>query len=226
MSNEPRPQHPAWGAVARREPRWPASLAALTALALYAALPESLTEGPTWIVPVFEGLLLVPLTIAAPHRQRDESRPLRALALALIGLTSAANVGSLVLLVQLLLTGHSSHAGAPILLAAVQIWLTNVLVFALWYWELDRGGPGARLRADHCHPDFLFPQMITPACAVAAWSPGFVDYLYVSFTNATAFSPTDTMPLTAWAKILMVAQSLASLLTVVLVAARAVNILP
>lgn len=101
-----------------------------------------------------------------------------------------------------------------------------MLVFALWYWELDRGGPGARLRADHRHPDFLFPQMITPACAVAPWSPGFVDYLYVSFTTATAFSPTDTMPLTAWAKILMVTQSLASLLTVVLVAARAVNILP
>jgi len=99
-------------------------------------------------------------------------------------------------------------------------------VFALWYWELDRGGPDARRRPRHRQPDFLFPQMVTPACAGPRWAPGFVDYLYVSFTNATAFSPTDTMPLTPWAKMLLLLQALASLLTVALVAARAVNILP
>ncbi|MBV9547646.1 MAG: hypothetical protein JOY61_25010, partial [Chloroflexi bacterium] len=109
--------------------------------------------------------------------------------------------------------------------SAMQIWLTNVIVFGLWYWELDRGGPSARVRADHREPDFLFPQMITPAVAPADWYPRFWDYLYVAFTNATAFSPTDTMPLTVVAKSLMTIQSIVSLLTVALVAARAVNIL-
>ena len=110
-------------------------------------------------------------------------------------------------------------------MTAIQIWLTNVIVFGLWYWELDRGGPGARCRENHREPDFLFPQMSTPAAAPPSWAPRFLDYLYVAFTNATAFSPTDTLPLTAWAKVLMAIQSLASLLTVALVAARAVNIL-
>jgi hypothetical protein len=100
-----------------------------------------------------------------------------------------------------------------------------VIVFGLWYWELDRGGPSARHDPHHREPDFLFPQMATPGAARPDWAPGFLDYLYVSFTNATAFSPTDTMPLTPLAKGLMGVQSAASLLTVALVAARAVNIL-
>jgi hypothetical protein len=100
-----------------------------------------------------------------------------------------------------------------------------VIVFGLWYWELDRGGPSARHDPHHREPDFLFPQMATPGSARPDWAPGFLDYLYVSFTNATAFSPTDTMPLTPLAKSLMAVQSAASLLTVALVAARAVNIL-
>jgi hypothetical protein len=106
----------------------------------------------------------------------------------------------------------------------VPIWLTNVIVFGLWYWDLDRGGPATRLHENHRRPDFLFPQMSTPGSG-PNWTPDFLDYLYTSFTNATAFSPTDTMPLTAWAKLLMMVQSLASLLTVALVVSRAVNIL-
>jgi uncharacterized membrane protein len=105
------------------------------------------------------------------------------------------------------------------------IWLTNVIIFGLWYWELDRGGPGARCAPVHREPDFLFPQMVNPGTAPKGWTPNFLDYLYVSFTNASAFSPTDTMPLTEMSKILMLVQSLASLLIVALVAARAVNIL-
>ena len=112
-----------------------------------------------------------------------------------------------------------------LIFAAMQIWMTNVIVFGLWYWELDRGGPSARCRTSHREPDFLFPQMSTPAAAPPDWAPMFVDYLYVAFTNATAFSPTDTLPLTTWAKVLMAVQALASLLTVALVAGRAVNIL-
>jgi hypothetical protein len=107
----------------------------------------------------------------------------------------------------------------------MQIWFTNVLAFGLWYWEFDRGGPGSRSHVHHREPDFLFPQMANPDAAPKDWCPSFIDYMYVTFTNATAFSPTDTMPLTQWAKLLMAVQSLASLLTVALVAARAVNIL-
>ena len=119
----------------------------------------------------------------------------------------------------------TQEVGKNLLFYATQIWFTNVLVFGLWYWELDRGGPGERCASRHREPDFLFPQMANPGAATFDWHPSFVDYLYVSFTNATAFSPTDTMPLTEWAKVLMMIQSLASLITVALVAARAVNIL-
>ena len=108
--------------------------------------------------------------------------------------------------------------------ASVPIWLTNVIAFGLWYWEIDRGGVTARMLPGHREPDFLFPPMVTPAAA-PNWTPRFLDYLYTSFTNATAFSPTDTMPLTSRVKLLMMVQSLASLLTVALVVSRAVNIL-
>jgi uncharacterized membrane protein len=185
----------------------------------------NLAYGAKWILPLLEGALLVPLTFIWPHRHSQEGRWQRWTALALIALVNAANVGSLALLVQQLLYGTLKANGVQLIVAAVPIWLTNVLVFALWYWELDRGGPGARCAAHHREPDFLFPQMVTPEAAPQHWTPAFIDYLYVSFTNAMAFSPTDTMPLTGWAKSLMLAQSMASLLLIALVAARAVNIL-
>ncbi len=224
----PRPD-PAWGQRAPGEPRWPASLAVLAILVLYWLLPERLTVGPTWIVPAL-ALALLPLSLAAPRRRPDEPPWQRLAAVALIALVNLANLGSLILLVDALLqgrtlVGHTHLDGRTLLLSSVAIWLTNVLVFALWYWELDRGGPDDRARPLHRQPDFIFPQMTTPGCAAPRWSPSFIDYTYVSFTNATAFSPTDTMPLTPWAKALMTLQSLASLLTVALVAARAVNIL-
>jgi uncharacterized membrane protein len=143
--------------------------------------------------------------------------------LALIALTTVANVVSLAELIHALLYGTKA-GGRSLVYASVPIWLTNVIVFGLWYWELDRGGPSARQRTKHRRPDFLFPQMSTPGSA-PGWTPNFLDYLYTSFTNATAFSPTDTMPLTAWAKLLMMLQSLASLVTVAVVVSRAVNIL-
>lgn len=214
----------AWGERSRREPRWPASLAVVAAVVLYVALPDKLRIVPIWILPTLEAALLVPLTVFAPHRHLEESRWRRVAALALIALVNAANLVSLVLLVHELLYGSKAN-GRELIVASIEIWLTNVIVFGLWYWELDRGGPGERCRHHHRQPDFLFPQMATPGAAPERWVPSFVDYLYVSFTNATAFSPTDTMPLTEWAKLLMLVQSLASLLTVALVAARAVNIL-
>jgi hypothetical protein len=148
----------------------------------------------------------------------------RWLSLAMIAILSAANAASIVLLVHLLI--HGAHANAPTLLrAAVHMWVVNVLVFALWYWELDGGGPIARPRCEPWGRDFLFPQHTDEVLLRGGWRPLFLDYLYVSFTNAAAFSPTDTMPLTSMAKSLMAGQSLVALITVGLVVARAVNIL-
>jgi len=148
----------------------------------------------------------------------------RWLALSLIAIVSAANSASIILLVHLLVNG--AHANAPTLLrAAVHMWVVNVLLFGLWYWELDGGGPMSR---PSCTPDawdFLFPQQTEPRLSETGWRPLFLDYLYVSFTNAAAFSPTDTMPLSRWAKMLMLAQSAISLSLAVMVVARAVNIL-
>jgi len=223
-----RPWEAAWGLPTHKEPRWPASLAVLVALALYVFLPEKLTLGPNWLLPILELALLIPLSIVSPTRRKDEPRWQRYAAVALIALVNAANIVSLALLVHDLLQGKANGkqiVGPQLLFSSILIWLTNVIVFGLWYWELDRGGPDERSHPKHRQPDFLFPQMTTPHCAPDYWSPTFMDYLYVSVTNATAFSPTDTMPLTPWAKALMAIQALISLLTIALVAARAVNIL-
>jgi hypothetical protein len=214
----------AWGEPAWTEPRWPAALAVIAAIVLYQTLPARYTFGPVWLLPAVEAALLLPLFATSPRRSNQEEWWQRVFALLLIVLINLANVISLIALVNALLAGHE-QVGKNLLFYAMQIWFTNVLVFGLWYWELDRGGPGARCTPHHREPDFLFPQMANPGAATADWHPSFMDYLYVSFTNATAFSPTDTMPLTEWAKVLMMIQSLASLITVALVAARAVNIL-
>ncbi len=153
-----------------------------------------------------------------------ESRNIRALSLGLIGLVNVANASNLALLSYTLVVGGGA-SGRSLIYAAVAIWVTNVMVFGLWFWELDRGGPYARCSDLRRNPDFLFPQMTSPGTTVGKWVPTFMDYLYVSFTNALAFSPTDTMPLTPMAKFLMLVQSLVSVITVVLVGARAVNIL-
>ncbi len=217
----------AWGYSSPYEPRWPATLTILAALVLYYTLPERLTPGPNWVVPALELAVIVPLNISAPRI--TPSRLRREIAIVLFGAISVANFIALVLLIQELLgkiapAGHQQLEGRTLIVAAIHIWLTNVIIFGLWYWELDRGGPIERRKPRHGHPDFLFPQMTVPESALH-WTPGLVDYLYVSLTNATAFSPTDTPPLTPTAKALMLTQSLVSLLTIALVAARAVNIL-
>lgn len=207
------------------ESRWPATLAVIAAIALYVTLPASLLLGPRWVLPALEGAILVPLIVARPHRRAGEAGPSRVAAIVLIALANVGNVGSLVLLVHNLLVHRGEITGRTLLFAAIQIYLTNVIIFGLWYWELDGGGPARRLARNPRLPDFLYPQMITPDRAPRGWRPHFLDYLYLSLTNATAFSPTDTMPLTHLAKVLMGLQSLASLLTIALVAGRAVNIL-
>jgi hypothetical protein len=214
----------AWGVASPPRSYWPARLAVLSAMLLYLILPDRLIPGPRYIIPSLDGVILAVLTLTTPHRTTEQSHVRRMLAVTLIGLVTVANIINLGLLVRLLLKGGAQN-GRELIYSSIAIWLTNVIVFGLWYWELDRGGPLARHDPEHREPDFLFPQMSNPGIARPDWAPSFLDYLYVSLTNATAFSPTDTMPLTSMAKALMSVQALASLLTVALVAARAVNIL-
>jgi hypothetical protein len=208
---------------ARRDPFWPAQLTVLAAIGLSLHLPSYLGVHPVWVIPTIEGVLLAALVATTP---RERLRPMpqrRGVALGLIGLVSASNLLNLVLLVHRLLH-HNTNAHA-LILAGVEIWITNVLLFTVWYWELDRGGPLARKLEVLRAPDFLFPQMTEPLLGGMDWRAGYIDYLYTSFTNASAFSPTDTMPLTPMAKMLMLVQSLTSLVTIGMVFARAVNIL-
>lgn len=176
-------------------------------------------------MPVLVLALLIPLALAGPFRPGQRSRMWRVAGIVVIAIVNAANVASLGLLVRALVTPGNKEGGWGLLISAAAVWLTNILVFGLWFWELDRGGPQARINASKRNADFLFPQMITPACAPRGWLPWFADYLYLAFTNATAFSPADTMPLTTSAKLLMTSEALISLLTIALVAARAVGIL-
>lgn len=213
------------GALDKISPYWEPQLVVAAALALDLALPEKLTAGPSWLLPAIEGGLLVVLAISSPHPTVRHSRARRGVAIGLIGLVSAVNTFSLALLVHYLVTG-GKETGKELILAGVVLWGTNVLLFGLWFYELDRGGPVARMLGQERFPDFLFVQMSDGArYSPDDWRPRLIDYLYTSFTNATAFSPTDTMPLTAGAKWLMSIQSLAALVTVGLVVARAVNIL-
>ncbi|HEY5317777.1 MAG TPA: hypothetical protein VIJ20_07335 [Solirubrobacteraceae bacterium] len=215
----------ALGAFAnRKNPFWPAQATVLAALVLDLGLPDKVTIGPRWLLPIFEAALVIGLLVATPRPDIKHSPLRRQVALSLIGLVSAVNLYSLVELVHYLLKGGKAGGHALILAGAV-LWGTNVLLFGLWYWELDRGGPMRRMLVPDAQPDFLFPQMTEKRIAPEGWIPGLIDYLYVSFTNATAFSPTDTMPLTPIAKVLMTVQALGALVTVGLVVARAVNIL-
>jgi uncharacterized membrane protein len=221
------PQAP-WGrflaALHRWLPFWQPQLVVAVAIGLQLSLSEEVTIGPSWLFPALEGALLIGLVIASPRAKSRDSGLRRHFAIAMIGLVSAANIASLLLLSHRLLHGGKEN-GRALILSGIVLWCTNVLLFGLWYWEVDRGGPAARDRNERDVPDFLFPQMISPQWAAPNWMPKLIDYLYLSLTNATAFSPTDTMPMTPAAKWLMSAQSIASLVTVALVVSRAVNIL-
>jgi hypothetical protein len=169
-------------------------------------------------------VLLVVLTVMHPTRLSRRTQRLRIASQVLLAIIAAANTASVVLLIRTITSGH--HIAADTLLVGGgEIWLTNTIVFALWFWEYDRGGPAARAHGTVDMPDLLFPQL-TDEHMASKWEPIFLDYLYVSFTNSTAFSPTDTLPLSRWAKLLFALQAAISLVTVALIAARAVNILP
>jgi hypothetical protein len=210
----------------RLEPRWPAMLALLAVGGLRLALPESLSIGPDWLLITIVGVLLVP-TVWARRRGMDHLNKI--LGYVLTSIVTIDMVWSLGLLVAAL----PSHKESPqeMLRSAAALWITNILVFASWYWRLDAGGPHARERRGvHTDGAFLFPQMtLSPQRSREmkedSWSPGFVDYLFLAFNTSTAFSPTDSPVLSSWAKLLMMIQALISFATVALLAARAINIL-
>jgi uncharacterized membrane protein len=219
---------PAWRRRTRGELRWPVSITVIVAIVLQILLPDqlSLRPLPGWLMPTLEGGLLVGLAISNPVRIEHRARFVRWASLVLIFLLTAANATSAVLLIKEILTGHAGGAAGPLLASGAAIWATNVIAFSLWYWEFDRGGPVHRAHGTFQYLDFLFPQMTVNELVPPDWEPRFVDYLYLSFTNATAFSPTDVMPLARWAKLTMLVQSAVSLSLGALVIARAVNILP
>ncbi len=201
------------------EPRWPALVGLLAIGGIFLALPEPLTPGPNWLLLA----LIVPLGIAAVVTHRIGRHDVNhAIGIALSVIVTAGLAWSL----GALIAGLPSHRepATALLRSAVAIWVSNTIVFASWYWRLDAGGPHQRdLRGKHVEGAFLFPQMM--AHMDRHWSPGFVDYLHLAFNTSTAFSPTDVAPLTRWAKMMMMAQSLISLGSIVILAARAVNVL-
>jgi uncharacterized membrane protein len=212
-------------ALTKRDPFLGPQLVVAAAILLDLSLPNKLTIGPYWLLPALEGLLLVGLISASPHPRMRHSPLRRKVALGLTALVSAVNIFSLVLLCHYLLRGGKEN-GHDLILAGAALWVTNVLLFGLWYWQIDRGGPADRAGGTDAPPDFMFVQMSdAKPFSPPDWEPSLTDYLYTSFTNATAFSPTDTMPLTPMGKWLMAAQALTSLITLGLVVARAVNIL-
>lgn len=218
----------------RGEVRLPATLATAMAIGLYALLPVTLILGPRFVIPVLEAALLAMLLAINPIRMTRETRWSRLASLALIGLIAATNLVALVLLLRQL-AQTSSQQSPTLLMAAGQVWLTNVIVFALAYWELDRGGPVARVHADRDQlpwADFRFSQdedhdTVTEVRAGSSvdsdWIPSFPDYLYVSLTNSSAFSPTDTMPLSTRVKMLMGIEATAALVVSILVVAKGVG---
>lgn len=208
----------------RPDPFWPAQLAALVTIVLYATLPPKLTLGPKWVIPALETLLLVALVLATPGEDVPGTHTRWRLVAALIGVVAVATLVALGLLAHYVVLGGGT-AGRGLLEAAFVLWGTNVLIFALIYWELDRGGPVARAHSNLTRAaDFLFTQDTTEGLELQpGWQPSFVDYLYLSITNSTAFSPTDTMPLRRRAKMAMAVQAVAAMITVLLILARAVG---
>ena len=219
---------------------WLARGAIIVTALLNLFLINKLTFLPWWLASSLEIALLVPLSVATAWTQvrmrqatnehhwvsiHNQRRITRQAAMLLTALITAINFEALFAVLHALLYGAKGANGQTLLIDALNIWLTNVVVFALWFWNLDRGGPALRGLKNERPADFMFPQMMQSPAGETNWTPGFIDYFFVSFTNATAFSPTDTMPLSARVKLLFIIESSASVLTVGLVAARAVNIL-
>lgn len=215
---------PGWRMASEGEQRWPVALVVILTISIQYLLPEQLVFQPRWVGPTIENALLLGILIAAPKRIKSNPRGVRTAGLILAAMLSIGNAHQALRLIVGIIEGTDTLNASELLLAGAGIWFTNIVVFALWYWELDRGGPAARALGLREHPDFLFTQM-RHNHGPEEWKPGFFDYLYLAFTNATSFSPTDTMPLSRWAKMTMMCQASVSLAIGALVIARAIGIL-
>jgi hypothetical protein len=207
------------------EARWPMAAAVVAAIVLTILLPEDQRVLPQGVVPLLEGVLLVALIAGDPGAIDRRSRQLRAISIALVSILVLSALWATVRLIDVLITGGpQTNSAGDLLEAGSIVWTGNILAFALLYWELDSGGSAARAHHSGGVVDFAFPQQMNPELAPVGWKPRFVDYLYLAFTNATALSPTDAMPIAPWAKLAMTVQSLISLAILGLVIARAVNV--
>ncbi len=219
---------PAWLRPGNPESRWPVLVALLAAIAMQRAIPERYTVVPRWPLIAMEVLLLLVLLVINPNRLTRPTKVGKAATLLLLAAITVDNTASAVVLDYHILTGKVSNDPAVLLGSGAAVFINNVIVFGIWYWEIDLGGPFARSglkEPKRMFPDFMFPQMDKREFAPDDWKPRFLDYLYVSVTNVMAFSPTDTMPLTHRAKAMMAVQAWVAVTTVALVFARAVNVL-
>ena len=211
-------------AQVRGEHRWPMAVAVIAVIVILALLPNGIRPGPRWVLSL-AGVLLAALIVTDPGRIDRRTRRQRLLSLALLIVLIVATFAATVLLIhQLIKGGGITKSGARLLLVGNAVLVADIIVFALLYWELDGGGSAARAHRNPAHPGLAFPQHMSPELAPPGWRPLFFDYLYVGITNAVAFSPTDTMPMVAWAKATMAVQSVISIAIFGLVIARAVNI--
>jgi hypothetical protein len=207
------------------ESRWPMAGAVLAVMVLTILLPEDTRTLPQGLIPAIEGVLLIALIAADPGKIDRRSRELRWLSIGLVSILTLSSLAATGQLIEVLINGgKETNSASELLAAGTIIWTANIIAFSLLYWELDSGGAAARAHNLRRHPDFAFPQQMNPDLAPRSWRPRYIDYLYLGFTNATAFSPTDTMPMPPWAKIAMAVQAFASIAILGLVIARAVNV--
>ena len=208
------------------EPRWPMAAAVLTATILFVGTPHSGRLPGWWVGPLVQLVLLGVLIAQDPGRIDRRSPSLHRLMVVLLAVMTVGTVASVTVLAVDILAGVAGVTATVLLGRGAAIWVENVIVFSLWYWQLDRGGPAERAAGSSIRPSFAFPEDATPELVPAGWRPTYPDYLYLAYTNATAFSPTDTLPVRRWAKLTMMVQSTLSLVIAILVLARAINILP
>jgi uncharacterized membrane protein len=211
---------------AAAEPRWPMATAVLVATILYVGAPHRGRVPGWWLFPLVQLVLLGLLIAQDPGRIDRRSPALQRLMVALLLIMTAGTILGVVVLAHDILVAVEGVTATVLLGRGATIWIANVIVFSLWYWEFDRGGPADRAAGSPVAPSFAFPENATPELAPAGWRPEYPDYLYLAFTNATAFSPTDTLPVRRWAKLTMMVQSALSLVIAILVIARAINVLP
>ena len=205
------------------EPRWPVDLAVVVCAGLYVLLTGRLEVGPKWLLPSMIVLLLIPLTYRR-KRHPNDFKWIRRLAISMVALITLANVTSVILLIRHVFYASHQIDALGLLYSAASIWTTNVIVFGIWFWELDRGGPHLRVGPDAGPPDLQFPQM-TVRQTDPPWHPRFYDYLYTAFANGTSFAPADAMPMSVSMKGVFASEAMISFVTIVIVAGEAINIL-